>query len=109
VPFLRKNDRANNREKLALGLGVEEGKNPKIWLLTAYALIVAPNHMALQARNNIGAMDTHWKPGEYEGQAESLKDAVKSLRKDASQQQPEKRTPAVSSRSKGKPQRKRKG
>ena len=108
MPFLRKNDRASNREKLALGLGVEGGKNPKIWLLTGYALIVAPNHMALQARNNIRAMDTHWKPGEYEKQAESLKDAVKSLRKDTSQQQPEKRTPAVSS-NKGKPQRKRKG
>ena len=108
MPFLRKNDSASNREKVALGLGAERGKNPKIWF-TEYALIVAPNHMALQARNNIGAMDTHWKPGEYEGQAESLKDAVKSLRKDASQQQPEKRTPAVSSRSKGKPQRKRKG
>ena len=102
MPFLRKNDRANNPEKLALGLGVEGGKNPKIWFtdqtIWHYRRVII-----------LGAMDTHWKPGEYEGQAESLKDAVKSLRKDTSQQQPEKRTPAVSSRNKGKPQRERQG
>jgi hypothetical protein len=41
-------------------------------------------------------MDIHWKSGEYEGHAESLKNSVKSLRKDAPQQHP--RSPLLPSR-----------
>jgi hypothetical protein len=52
VPFLRKNDRANTREKLAAGLGLEAGKRHKAWFADRIQLIVLPNQMALQTRNN---------------------------------------------------------
>ena len=51
MPFLRKSDRGNSREKLGVGLKLEAGENPKAWFADRIGMIVLPNQMALQARN----------------------------------------------------------
>ena len=65
--------------------------------------------MALQSVIILGDMDTHWKPGEYESHAESLKKAVDSFRKDPRQQRPEKSLSTVSASNKRKPAKKPEG
>jgi hypothetical protein len=53
VPFSRRSDRANSREKLGPFLGLDAGKNPEIWFADRISAVVSPNQRTLQARNNI--------------------------------------------------------
>ena len=56
--------------------------------------------------NFLAARRTHWKPGEYERNADLLKKAIESLKKDERQHQTGKRINIVSTRDKRKPRKK---